>query len=62
MTTYNAFIIKTVCSGCDLPVVIDLTKEAARAGNKSAEVRLDDNGLLVWDCPVCQYADSHETD
>jgi hypothetical protein len=69
--------IKTTCGGCDRTVILDLVAEEVRvkyAGNGIqgrkhipggvgvAELSIDGNDLFIWDCPVCEYADSFESD
>lgn len=69
--------IKTICSGCSLPVTLDLAAGEARVrfpgngirgrnhvpgGVGVADLTLDDNDLIMWDCPVCDEADSYEAD
>lgn len=69
--------ITTTCSGCDLSVVLNLATEEASVrfsgnglrGKKHvpggigiAELVRDDNDLIMWDCPVCEHADSYEID
>lgn len=69
--------ITTTCSGCSRSVVLNLATDEASVrfsgnglhGKKHvpggvgiAELFREDNELLTWDCPVCDYADSHEID
>lgn len=69
--------IKTICSGCDLPVVLDLVEDVARVAFKGnglqgrkhipggvgvADLWVNDDDLICWDCPVCDHADSFESD
>jgi hypothetical protein len=76
MTSTNN-IIKTICSGCDRPAILDLVAEEVRvkyAGNGIqgrkhipggvgvADLWVNDNDLICWDCPVCENADSYEAD
>lgn len=73
MTTTNT--IKTICSACDRPVVLDLMEETARVAYKGngiqgrkhipggvgvADLYITDDDLICWDCPVCETADSYE--
>lgn len=61
----------THCSGCARPVRVradgnvEVFVESNRkrgAGHVPAHVELaewiDDDGLVMWDCPACEYADS----
>jgi len=69
--------ITTTCSGCDRRVVLKLATNEAHVAYKGnglrgskhvpggvgiAELCHDENDLIIWDCPVCDYADSYEED
>ena len=55
-------MITTTCSGCSTRVTLDLDAGEARVGNAVAHLFLDADDLATWDCPACEYADSHEQD
>lgn len=54
----------TLCSGCARPIQLDIaTGEASIQGFATSGLFIDsDSGLLTWDCPACDYADSYEAD
>ncbi len=68
-------LIRTDCSGCRLDVMLDRDKGTAsvfiasngkrgRAHVPShtvvADLINDDDELITWDCPACEYADSFD--
>lgn len=52
--------VTTICSGCARPVRLDLAKGEASVPGATSDLFIDDNDLATWDCPACDYADSHE--
>lgn len=67
--------INTVCSNCGIKVVLDLQTEIATAlvpgnglrgqkhvpgGVRTTDLFEEDNGLLAWECPKCEYPDTYD--
>lgn len=56
----TAGVVSTVCSGCGVPVVLDLSADVVRVAGVSAVSDLwhEEMELTSWECPVCGYSDS----
>jgi len=54
-------MIKTECSGCNIPITVNITAGKVTAGKATDRVYFmdGDNALAMWECPVCGYSDSH---
>ena len=52
----------TTCSGCGAEVTISRTGKYVVVNADEAELHYDGDGLLTWDCPACEYADSYWDD
>lgn len=59
-------IITTTCSGCGEKIVLNTilaqVRVAVPGGVAIGELWYQSDGLLSWDCPRCDYADSFEDD
>ena len=71
-------VIRTECASCFQPVTIGVEREVLTSRIPSngkrgslyvaphtveAEITVnDESGLVLWDCPVCGYADSSYAD
>lgn len=55
-------MIKTTCSECTSPIRLNPDTGEVSGNGLTLDMFTDANDLLYWDCPVCGYADSHESD
>lgn len=55
-------MIKTTCSECTSPIRLNPDTGEVSGNGLTLDMCIDDNDLLMWDCPWCRYADSYELD